>query len=474
MKYGFFRNMTVGTFLRNITMSAMLMGGLALATITLDSCQGGKGVVMTEQGDTITMKYAQHLKMIDHEGYTEVVLDNPWKPGAVLHRYLLVPKGKEGDEIAKTLEAKGKKGSKLMGAAANGGLGGKLMGGANGITDVVRTPIASSVVFTSPHCQLMYELGCADAITGVCDLDYCVIPDIHRRAVSKKGEKSMSGKTSPYPGIEDCGSSMQPMIEKIINIKPEALLISPFENSGGFGKLDKLHIPIIETADYMETSPLGRAEWVKFYGLLFGQKQQKGDSKKESQQQEGSYRSCKETADSLFKAVEKEYLALKQRVASRPLGRSILTERKMGNVWYVPGGKSTMGILLADARAKYIFAKDTHSGSLSLSTEQILAKAKQVDVWAFKYIGTHPLTLANLVDEYPSYWALPPMWTREIYECNTGMQPYFEQTAFHPEILLREFIQLAHPNIHLGGLKFYQQMSKEDFLTATADRTVEL
>lgn len=441
MKYGFFR----------FTMAAILFGGLAFSTATFVSCQGGKGTVTMEQGDTISMKYAQHLRMIDHEGYTEVVLDNPWKPGTVLHRYLLVPKGKEGDEIAKTLEAKGKKGSKLMGGAANGGLGGKLTDGSNGITDVVRTPVCSSVVFTSPHCQLMYELGCADAITGVCDLDYCVIPDIHRRAVSKKGKESMSGKVSPYPGIEDCGSSMQPMIEKIINLKPEALLISPFENSGGFGKLDKLHIPIIETADYMETSPLGRAEWVKFYGLLFGQ-----------------------SADSLFNAVEKEYLALKQRVASRPLGRSILTERKMGNVWYVPGGKSTMGILLADARAKYIFANDTHSGSLSLSTEQILDKAKQVDVWAFKYIGTHPLTLANLVEEYAGYWALPPMWNREIYECNTGMIPYFEQTAFHPEILLREFIQLAHPDIHLGGLKYYQQMSKEDFLTATAGRTVEL
>lgn len=442
--------MTIRDGKKYIMVAAILVWGMVATTATLTSCQGGKGVATVEQGDTISMKYAQHLKMIEHDGYTEVVLDNPWKEGTVLHRYLLVPKGKEGDEIAKALRSEGKKGSKLM-------------GGANGITDVVRTPVASSVVFTSPHCQLMYELGCADAITGVCDLDYCVIPDLHRRAVSKKGEESMSGKKSQYPGVEDCGSSMQPMIEKIINIKPEALLISPFENSGGFGKLDKLHIPIIETADYMETSPLGRAEWVKFYGLLFGQKQQ-----------DGSYRSCQETADSLFNAVEKEYLALKQRVANRALGRSILTERKMGNVWYVPGGKSTMGILLADARAKYIFAKDTHSGSLSLSTEQILDKAKQVDVWAFKYIGTKPLTLANLVDEYAGYWALPPMWTREIYECNTGMMPYFEQTAFHPEILLREFIQLAHPDINLGGLKFYQQMTKEDFLTATAGKTVEL
>jgi iron complex transport system substrate-binding protein len=63
---------------------------------------------------------------------------------------------------------------------------------------------------------------------------------------------------------------MAPDIERIIALKPEAILLSPFENSGGYGKLDKLHVPIIEAADYMESSPLGRAEWMKFYGMLFG------------------------------------------------------------------------------------------------------------------------------------------------------------------------------------------------------------
>lgn len=62
---------------------------------------------------------------------------------------------------------------------------------------------------------------------------------------------------------------MAPDIERIIALKPEAILLSPFENSGGYGKLDKLHVPIIEAADYMESSPLGRAEWMKFYGMLF-------------------------------------------------------------------------------------------------------------------------------------------------------------------------------------------------------------
>ena len=112
----------------------------------------------------------------------------------------------------------------------------------------------------------------------------------------------------------------------------------------------------------METSPLGRAEWIKFYGLLYGA----------------------DKADSLFAAIEKEYLALKTQAA----------------------GKSTMGILLKDANARYIFADDEHSGSLSLSPEQVIARGSEVDVWAFKYFGGQPLSRAALLQEYDGYKAL--------------------------------------------------------------------
>lgn len=224
--------------------------------------------------------------------------------------------------------------------------------GARCTTDTVRTPVERSAVFIAPHCQLMYEMGCQQAIRGVCDLDYINIPDVKKRA-------ALSGNTSAQNPIEDCGSSMAPDIERIIALKPEAILLSPFENSGGYGKLDKLHVPIIEAADYMESSPLGRAEWMKFYGMLF---KNDGNAPKTA-----LAASCEPKADSLFAKIEKEYLKLKAEAAGYPKGLSILTERKTGNVWYVPGGQSTIGILLKDANARYIFEDDEHSGSLAMS-----------------------------------------------------------------------------------------------------------
>lgn len=395
------------------------MAILMISSLGLLSCQGGKTAAGMEEegGDTLQMKYAQLLTIVSHDegSYTEVKVHNPWKEGTELHRYILVPKGKEGDATM----------AKLAGQAHGEGKAAATLGVK---TDTVRTPLTSNLVFTAPHCQLLTELGCQNAITGVCDKDYINIPEIKSRA--------QADAKVAHP-IMDCGSSMQPDIERIIALHPEALLISPFENSGGYGKLDKLRIPIIETADYMETSPLGRAEWIKLYGLLLGSSK----------------------ADSLFSAIEKEYLQLKAEAAKLPLGLSILTERKTGNVWYVPGGKSTMGILLRDAHAKYIFADDQHSGSLSMSPEQIIAKGNQVDVWAFKYFGGNALTKQDLLAEYQGYQALKAFQSGNIYETDTSCEPYFELTSFHPEILLREFIILSHPEAgdKFGKLRFYKK-----------------
>lgn len=396
----------------------------ATAALLMAACQGGKTAAAdAEAGDTLEMKYAKLLTIVKHgdgeessdaaEGidyqYAEAIIANPWKAGIMLHRYILIPKGKEGDKTVAMLARRRSTGARCT-------------------TDTVRTPVESNLVFTAPHCQLLTELGCQNAITGVCDKDYINIPDIKSRA--------QADAKVAHP-IMDCGSSMQPDIERIIALHPEALLISPFENSGGYGKLDKLRIPVIETADYMETSPLGRAEWIKLYGLLLGSSK----------------------ADSLFSAIEKEYLQLKAEAAKLPLGLSILTERKTGNVWYVPGGKSTMGILLRDAHARYIFADDTHSGSLSMSPEQIIAKGNQVDVWAFKYFGGNALTKQNLLAEYQGYQALKAFQTGTVYETDTSCEPYFELTSFHPEILLREFIILSHPEAgdKFGKLRFYKK-----------------
>lgn len=327
------------------------------------------------QGDTVPLKYATLLTMVKYKSHTHVTIKDPWNEGKILHEY----------DIAK--------------------------------------PFHRAMVFISPHCQLLYYLHAQENIAGVCDLKYMLIPDIKKRVENGN--------------VQDCGNSMSPMVEKIIDAKADAIVISPFQNSGGYGKLEKIGIPIIEAADYMETSALARAEWMKFYGLVFGREHE---------------------ADSLFNKVDSTYGALKAFAAKLPKGKYILTERKTGAVWYSPGGQSSLGILIRDANGGYAFASDKHSGSLPLSFEQVLDKAGNTDIWAFKFNGTKPLTRQDLLNEFYGYGGLKAFQTGNIYECNITKIPYFEEVSFRPDFLLRELIQLLHPGVSLGGLKYYKRL----------------
>ena len=369
------------------------------------SCNHSQTRLEASGGDTVRFEYARHLKIVKHQGYSIATLTDPWKQGKILHTYALVPKGKAGDEICKAFSSDN-----------------------NQEVTIVRTPITRSVVFTTVHCALLYDLKAESAIKGVCDLQYISIPDIQQRAKLP---------VSDAHHVADCGNSMSSNVEKIIDLKPEAIMVSPFENSGGYGKLDKLHIPLIEMADYMEESSLGRAEWMKFYGMLFGREK---------------------AADSLFNEVKSNYEQLKQKAQTAKQTRSVFTERMMGNVWYVPGGRSVIGGLLRDARARYVFANDTHSGSVALSFESVLDRAGKADIWLFKY-NEHPSTLQELLKENAGYGEFKAVKTHLVFACDCTRRPYYEEVSFHPDRLLSDVIQIVHPDIAgFAPMHYYQRL----------------
>ena len=254
----------------------------------------------------------------------------------------------------------------------------------------VDVPIQRSVVFTSAHANLLEMLHAGKSISGVADLKYMLIPDIQRRAHSKGG-------------IVNCG--------------------------------EEIGIPVIECADYMEESALGRAEWMKFYGLLYGRERE---------------------ADSLFAVVEKNYQALSRRANQSKVTRSVLPDRKVGPVWYLPGGESSVGLLYKDAHGVYAYAKDKHSGSLSMPFETVLDKFGQSDFWILSYRGD--FNRAKLLAEFQGYSMLKPCRTGEIYGCKVDSIPYFEEVSWRPDWLLSDLIQLFHPDLHIAPMRYYHKL----------------
>ena len=360
------------------------------------ACRGGKQeTVLPDCGDTISLRYADNLALVAYPDYTVATLRNPWDTLKTLHTYVLVP--------------------------ASRPLPAHLPAGT-----VVRTPLRKAVVYSSVHCSLMDKLGVAGSIGGVCDLKYIKLPGVQEGC--RRGT------------IADCGSGMNPDMEKIIDLHPDAILLSPFENSGGYGRIEKLDIPIIECADYMETSALGRAEWMRFYGLLFG---------------------AASRADSLFAEVDSCYGQLKRRAALSSVSLSIVSELKSGSAWYVPGGRSTTGRLFGDACGRYVFAEDRHSGSIPLSFETVFDKAGDADVWTIKYNRDRDMTYSDLAADYTGYTGFKAFRTRNIYGCNTAKVPFYEETPFRPDYLLADLIQILHPEIgDLGGLRYFCKLNE--------------
>ena len=366
-------------------------------TVLLLSACGGKNSTASgsAQGDTIPLHYSSNLSLIDYEDYIVAQLRNPWDTAKILHTYVLVDKNQP-----------------LPQEMPQGTL--------------VSTPLSKAVIYSSVHCSLLKDFGALNSIGGVCDLKYIKLPEI---------EEGCRNGT-----IADVGDGMNPNIEKIIDLHPDAILLSPFENSGGYGRVEKLNVPIIECADYMETSSLGRAEWMRFYGLLFGKKTE---------------------ADAMFAAVERNYKDLQELVKPISFAPSVMCDLKTSSTWYTPGGNSTIAKLYSDAGANYIFREDTHSGSLPYPFEVIFEKGQQTDFWLIRYNQPVDKTYGELEKEFAPYAGFRAFKERNIYGCNTNRVPFYEETPFHPDWLLKDLIKIFHPSLLEGyELRYYNKLAE--------------
>ena len=349
--------------------------------LLLSACSGGSKTSSAFEGEVLPLKYAENLTLIQGDGYTEARLRNPWDTTSILRTYILVDKDKEVPE--------------------------NLPEGT-----LVRTPLSKALVYTATHCNLIHELGAVKSIGGICEIQYIKVPEI------VEGCKNGT--------IVNAGEGTNPDIEKIIDLHPDALLLSPYENSGGHGQVEKLKIPIIECADYMETSALGSAEWIRFYGLLFGREA---------------------LADSIFAEVEKNYNEWKALATAQPVKPRLMCEVKSGSAWYVSGGRSTTGKLYADAGADYVFSSYTNAGGVPLSFETVFDKAQDADVWLMKYNHPTDKTYQSLQEDYAPYANFKAFKDKNIYCCNTAYRPYYEDFPFHPDRVLKDLIKIFHSSL---------------------------
>lgn len=284
---------------------------------------------------------------------------------------------------------------------------------------VIPTPVHKALVYTSVHAAGLDELGKIHVIGGVADAEYFKLPAI--RAGLDSG------------AIRDVGSSSSPSAEKIIELAPQVIMVNQYQGAD-YTAIDKVGIPLIKMAENLEETPLGRAEWIKLLGALVGERKK---------------------ADSIFNAVESRYLELKQKgteLAGHPV---VMTETMYEGVWNVPGGESYQAHLIADAGGRYPWADRKKSGSIPLSYEQVLEKAADADIWLMNIYGLS-LTVDDLLKMDNRYRHFAPVNKQQVWYCDTAVKPLFEETPFHPDILLADYIAIfsGQPD----NLSYYQRI----------------
>ena len=348
-----------------------------ISIVLLVSCsKSDQSAQNDEQSNEITT--ASLLKIAHCDGYTRVDVVNPWVEGKMLQTYILVPRNAE-----------------LPTPLPTGTL--------------VRTPLERTLVYSSVHAGAIKELGKVDAVKGVCDAEYYKMPEIVR------GLENGS--------IINAGSAISPTVEKIVALSPEAIIVSPYQNAR-YGAVASLGISIIECADYLETAPLGRAEWIKLFGELFGETA---------------------LADSIFAEVEQKYETLRLAASKADNKPSVLSESITSGVWFVPGGKSYMAQMFADAGASYPWHGNTEVGSIQLDFSQVLATARDADFWLIK-----SSTIKNYSDLQKAYELnaeFAAFKNRKVWVCNTTATNLFEEFPFHPDRLLHDFVVIFHPEL---------------------------
>ena len=348
---------------------------LAASIFFLWACQDSK-VAPAAKTDSLRLSYASLLHISLNDSFTICDVENPWHRGALLRRYILVAKDRP-----------------LPQHLPEGTL--------------LRTPLERVVAFTSVHASLLCELQARSSLCGLCDVSYILNKELLSDVSCGK--------------LPDMGAAHQPDVEKIIAARPEALLVSPFAGVG-YGALERTGIPLIECADYMETSPLGRAEWIRFYGMLVG----------------------KDTlAENIFRQVETEYLHMAEKSKTTTHRPSLLVDNIQSGAWYVPCGQSTMGIMFRDANAQYLFSYLEGSGSQTLSPETVLKRGRNAQLWLIKYGAPEDITYQSLAADYPLYRHIKAWQDRRVFGCNVSEIPFFEQTPFHPELLLRDICSIV-------------------------------
>ncbi|MDX1752997.1 MAG: ABC transporter substrate-binding protein [Salinimicrobium sediminis] len=335
-------------------------------------------------GKEIEIKYASGLSIVDFGDYSIVTVENPWPNADRSYRYLLAEADAEVPENVK-------------------------------FDQRIQVPVEHVVVTSTTHIPSLEILGVESTLIGFPGLDY----------ISSEKTRNLiaAGK------IKELGKNEALNTETLLNLRPDVVIGFSIDGSNkSLNTLQKSGIPVVFNADWTESSPLGKVEWIKFFGAFFGKM---------------------EVANAFFEEVEQEYLKAKSLAAKADKRPTVMAGAMYKDQWYLPAGNSWQAIFIEDANADYLFEDTEGTGSLSLSLEAVLAEAAKADFW----VGPAQFTAyQELQEASPHYRQFQAFQDQNIFtfaseKGETGGVIFYELAPNRPDLVLKDLISIFHPQL---------------------------
>lgn len=279
----------------------------------------------------------------------------------------------------------------------------------------ITVPLQSVVVTSTTNIPFLEMLGVEKSLVGFPHTDY---------VSSEKTRKLIDAGS-----VKNVGQNEKLNIEQLIDLAPDLIVTFGVDNNNPMiDNLQKSGLKVLIQADWMEQSPLGKAEWIKLFGALFGKDKE---------------------AKEIFDSIVKNYNDALQLVANKKATSTVLYGSMYQDKWYVARGNSWVAQFMQDAKVNYLWANVPGTGSQSLSFEQILEKAKTANYW----IVSGPFkTTAELASNNPHYSEFDAFKNKKIYGFEskmgaTGGTLFYELSPSRPDLVLKDYIKIFHPEL---------------------------
>ncbi len=331
-----------------------------------------------------TVHYAKGFSIQNYEGYTIVTVQNPWPKASKTYTYVLKEKnGIVPDSLQQNT--------------------------------IIAIPVKNIVVTSTTHIPSLEMLEEENSLVGFPHLDYISSEKVRTRI--EKGK------------IKELGSNKDLNTEVVLNLQPDVIIGYGIDNNNPtLENLQKSGLKVMLNGDWNEETPLGKAEWIKFFGALYGKQKE---------------------ANELFSKIEKDYLKTIQIAKNATTTPTILAGDMFEDRWYLPKGSSWGSLLLKEAKGHYLWQETSGTGSLSLSFETVFEKAKNADFWI---TSGQFSSLKEMTDMNPHYAQFTAFKNKNVYSFSgkkgkTGGILYYELAPNRPDIVLKDIVKILHPEL---------------------------